>query len=45
MFCCPEAEGAEEFSPAQGFDPELYTQIGETADVWKSSLVVRMDTG
>jgi hypothetical protein len=28
-----------------GFNPELSTQIGERADVWKASLLVRMDTG
>ena len=29
-------EGTGEFSP--GFQPELYTQIGETADIRKASL-------
>jgi hypothetical protein len=28
-----------------GFNPGLCTQIGETADIWKSSLMVRIDTG
>jgi hypothetical protein len=36
-------EGAQDL--AQGFNPELYTQIGETADICKASLMVRMDTG
>ena len=30
---------------AQGFNPGLCTQIGETADIWKSSFMVRIDTG
>ena len=44
MFYRPGAEGAEELE-AQGFNPDLYTQFGETADTWKASLDGANNTG